>query len=286
VVSPNRMPPPRGLRRLLDKLSRSLTKRARGMEPARRADVFGRALRIRARRYGVSDWRTLETRIDYAFVRHRNGDSAAAEADLAELIARYGDSPPPADRMVLLARYYRATILFDLGRPDDAERMYRELTRDADRDLGRSDGLSLDAHENHAGVLQNLGYSEEAEAEVADVVALRTAALGPDAKDTVRARQSRAELLTHLGRLEESERAWRELADVYDRQKKQTDPNALRAQEKHAVAMYKLGRVHEAAAEFAQLADRLAATHGVNHPDTARVWAWRDDTIREAADTP
>ena len=270
--------------RLIDKVTRSLLKRLlRGAPPSEWADLFAKGYWRSALRHGVSDPRTLQMWMEHSVARWKGGDSEAAEAELAELIARFGDVPPPGDQVVRDARLWRGRILSDLGRLDEAERVYRELAQEADRVLGSGDRTSLDAHENHAVVLNKLGRMEQGVAELAEVVALRDATSGTDAKDTLRARRAHAETLSQLGRLEESEKAWREAAAVYERQHRHADPDALSAQQKHAIALYKLGRMPEARDEFVRLADRLAATRGPGHPDTVRVWAWRDDAIRESA---
>jgi hypothetical protein len=269
---------------VLGPLFERITKTAMRRSPDMAVEFYRREITWRTRRYGPDAAQTLISRSHYAVALDRNGESAAAEAELADLIARYDAVGRATDEAAWSARTWHARVLIDLGRYDDAERDWRSLADDGDRALGPADPASLGAHQNHAGVLYELGRLQEGEAELAGVIAAWTAKSGAEGEVTLGARTTRAVMLDALGRIAESESEWRELSDAYDRLKGDGNPDGLTAHEKHAVALYKLGRLQEAAAEFAQVATRRQIVLGASHDDTQRAVAWRDTALRELDD--
>lgn len=243
-------------------------------DPEFAAKYYSRAIKRAARKYGPDATQTLNLRQVYAVALSRNGENEKAQAELAAVIARRELTADTSDGALQHAKEWHAHVLYGLGRFDEAEPEWRELSAECDRLLGANHPDAIEAHENHALTLARLGQVAEAEAEMADVVEKRMAGSESDDDATMRARTSRAVYLDTLGRREESEVAWRELAESKARLLGTSHPDAILALSRHAHVLYQQRRLQEAAAEFREVTALRAAALGADHPDTKRAQDW------------
>lgn len=243
--------------------------------PGLAVEFYSREIASRGRRYGPDSLQAQNARSHHAVALYRHGEKAAAEAELAELIKQLAATGHIDNVHARGARAWYGFVLADLGRDEDAERVWRFLAEVTDQALGPAHTDALDAHQNHAVELYKLGRIDEAEAELASVIEKLTDSAGPDHAATLKARQSRAVLLDALGRITESEREWRALADMLDHfHGKDNQEARATAREKYAVALYKLGRFEEAAQQFSQVVTHRKARLGGDHAATRRATAW------------
>lgn len=235
----------------------------------------------RARKYGPDAAPSLRARRNLAVALYRNGEYGKSEAEFSALLACVGPATSVGDGSLWDVRGWHARALIDLERFEEAEREWRELADERDRELGSDHPDAVGAHEDHAGTLARLGRFAEAEAELSDVIARRAAAEGAGSEATLRARGSRAVALDTLGRHEESEAEWRALAEEKGRLLGDSDSETLLVREKHAESLYALGRRQEAAAEYGAVSALRAASLGADDPDTRRARNWQASIQRE-----
>jgi hypothetical protein len=122
----------------------------------------------------------------------KSGEYVAAEAELAEVIARRSATAGPGDPILVHARRWHLHALGRVGRLADAEDDLRFLAESAARDGGPEHPDVLAYRERHAASLWEAGRRDEAVTEMADVAARLAAALGDDNPETVRAAASLA----------------------------------------------------------------------------------------------
>lgn len=259
---------------------KQVTNRVLRRSPDMAVEFYRREVAHHTRRFGKDDARTLVSRGNYAAALHRRGESEIAEAELAEVIARWAVTAASPDPSFLLrARTWHGHMLFDLQRFEESEREWRTSSLGYAQLLGSDHPDTLDAHASHAAALYKLERFQEAEAEMADVVARLSRSQGADSADALRAWTSYAEYLRAVGRDNESEEAWRKVAEDKGKVLGAAHPDTSFAQEKHAIALYRQGKLEEAALEFTQVAGQLERRLGADHTDTKRVKKWRDAAL-------
>jgi hypothetical protein len=232
------------------------------------------------RKYGAGAPQALNLHLGYAVSLHRAGDNEKAEGELAAIALR-APASDVADVLTRHARQWHARVLSTLGRFDEAEAEWRELSETCDLLLGADHPDAIDAHENHAVTLALLDRVAEAEMEMAGVVQKWTAANGSDDIGTLQSRTSHAVYLDTLGRHTESEAAWRGLAEAKGRVLGSDHAETIAAHERLAVTLYAQGRLPEAAAEYGEVMALRVPALGDDHPDTRRAREWRAAIERE-----
>jgi eukaryotic-like serine/threonine-protein kinase len=231
------------------------------------------------RKYGADAPQALNLRQEYAVALYRIGQNEKAEAELAAVIARRDPASDVSDAFTRYAKIWHARVLYALGRFDEAETEWRELSAECDRLLGPHHPDAIEAHEEHAVTLARL--DRIAEAETAGVVENRTAVAGRDDTRTLNSRTSQATYLDMLDRRPESEAAWRGLAEAKGRVLGSDHLDAIVACERLAVSLYAQRRPQEAADEYREVAALRAAVQGADHPDTKRARDWHATILRD-----
>ncbi len=232
------------------------------------------------RKYGTGAPQAMNLHLEYAVSLHRAGDNEKAEGELAA-IAHRAPTPDFTDVLTRYAQQWHARVLSTLGRLDEAEAEWRELSEICDRLLGADHPDAIDAHENHAVTLARMDRVAEAEMEMADVVEKLTAANDGDDIGTLQSRTSQAVYLDTLDRRAESEAAWRGLAEAKGRVLGRDHAETIAAHERLAVTLYAQGRLPEAAAEYGGVMALRVLALGDDHPDTQRARKWRAAIERE-----
>jgi tetratricopeptide (TPR) repeat protein len=236
------------------------------------------------RKYGANATQALNLRQEYAVALHRIGQNEEAEAELAAVIAaRVDSSSGVGDEFTRYALTWHARVLYALGRFDEAEPEWRELSTECDRLLGPHHPDAIEAREEHAVTLARLDRVAEAEAEMAVVVEKRSTVNGRDDTATLNSRTSQAVYLDTLDRRAESEAAWRGLAEAKGRVLGSDHLDAIGARERVAVSLYAQRRLQEAAAEYEEVASLRSAAQGADHPNTKRARDWHAIIVRELA---
>jgi hypothetical protein len=149
--------------------------------------AFERAAAIRAEVLGDDDRATLATRSELVEALRQTDDAAAAEALLADVLARQLRVLGPDDRDTLATRLHEVRLAMSQRRLDDAERLARAALADHERVLGADAPPSIESKQLLARTLDLRGQRAAAEPLMRDVVARRLRTGGEDSPAHLRA---------------------------------------------------------------------------------------------------
>jgi tetratricopeptide (TPR) repeat protein len=158
--------------------------------------------------------RMLQTRAE---IHRVQGRYAAAEVDLAQVIALRETAFGPDDPQVARAVSNLAVVKGDQGKLDEAEQLDRRALGILERALGRDQPDTAMVRCNLAAVVCRLGRCPEAEAEHRRALAARERALGPTHVDVARSLDGLALAIScQPGRYGEAEPLYRRAATIWE----------------------------------------------------------------------
>ncbi len=163
---------------------------------------------------------------------------ASYELLLAELGAEHRDT--------LVAANSFASIVHDLGRLNESERLHRETLERQRRLLGDDDPDTITSIANLAVLLSDQGQSDESARLFREAVDRSRRVLGNDARQTILAINGLAVALKNLGRLEEAEPLYREAVELSRRIFGEGNPETLIALDNMAGFLLSQGKADQA----------------------------------------
>jgi tetratricopeptide (TPR) repeat protein len=136
-----------------------------------------------ARQYGAEHRYVMNAHLHHAVALNKLGRHQEAEAEIADVIARWQNTEDVSEIAMMCARAWHVEALTAMGGLADAEEDLRALCEWRSRSLGPRHPDTLDTREAYAVALYNTGRREEAEEEAVDVAWKRLIALGPGHPD-------------------------------------------------------------------------------------------------------
>ena len=192
----------------------------------------------------------------------------AASGDLAGAALRHSSRLGADHRVVLKLRSRIASAHRFLGRPDRAEREYREILEAETRILGPDHPDTLATRQEIATALARQGRQEQAQREYRDVLDGRTRVLGPDHPDTLATRYESARTLAEQGQHKQAERELRDILDRRTRVLGAEHQGTLTTRHEIAYTLAAQGQHEQAERELRDVLDAWPRVLGPDHPDT------------------
>lgn len=161
-----------------------------------------------------------------------------------------------------------ALVLMELGRPGEAEPLFREALATREQELGAEDQLTLASLNNLATAVEKLGQVTKSEAMHSEILAMREKELGPDHLDTLLSANNLAAALQMLGRAGEAEPLFRRVLAGYEEQLGPDDSRTLSVVGHLGEVLEATGRADEAEPLFRRAMEGHLRVYGENHPYT------------------
>ena len=163
-----------------------------------------------------------------------------------------------------------AMVLMELGRPGEAEPLFRSAWQTREGLLGKEHKDTLVSFNNLATAIETLGEVSKAEPMHRKILASREKELGPDHLDTLLSANNLAAALQMLGRADEAEPLFRRVLKGYEEQLGTDDSRTLSAMGHLGEVLEATGRADEAEPLFRRSMDGHVRVHGDDHPYTLK----------------
>ena len=210
----------------------------------------------------------FDARVQYAFALHESGESPSALLEFDRLLAAMGDAEWRAVR--LQAQRAKGSVLYDLGRLDEAEELLLAAHAESVEFLGADDPDSMQCENELALVSLSRGESEQAARQFEALYPRTVALYGALHKSSQTLVSNLAAALTLSG---QGERAAELAARVRVELEQQIGTNTRSywsASLVHAMALRDSGRLAEAADLMDSVTEGYRSLLGDAHPECAR----------------
>ncbi len=203
---------------------------------------------------------------------HGLGDLAAAAHHLQRAVELRDRNRVPPTRATMAAERQLGRVLSELGRLDEADRVFRRLTQRAADSFGHDDSFTHSCRSMHATVLARLDRAAEAAVMLEEV--LIASGRSDDTLETLAHANNLVTVLVRTGESERAESLARRTRDETAALLGETHPKALVAAMNHGATLLGVDRADEAAQVLARIAEVRAAQLGPGHPDVVVTWLW------------
>ncbi|RAL05798.1 uncharacterized protein BO80DRAFT_371949 [Aspergillus ibericus CBS 121593] len=168
----------------------------------------------------------------------------------------------------LTSIYNLASVLIDLGNPEEAEALHRRALQRELKELAQEHPSTLTALSDLAAILGVRGTAEEAEVLNRNSKNGRQKILPASHLDTIERFDSLGSMLWTLHRLEEAEAVCRRTLEWKVKELGQRHISTLATTHNLAVVLQALGRLEEASSLYRQALEGREKALAVHHPDT------------------
>jgi serine/threonine protein kinase len=216
----------------------------------RRAELQRRMLELRTRALGSDHADVVDVLSSLANTERGLGHYEEAETLQRQALESAQRDLAPSDPRATLPMLHLGDILYgDLGRPDEAEALFRRAISIQERELGEYDLILIHGLHSLGDLLGEQGRHQEAERMLRRAIDILSRALGPEHPRTVGSNLGLAHELVLQGRGAEAEPLYQQTIAVWEESRGSGHPSVATARAGYALALEAMGRLDEAEAE-------------------------------------
>jgi len=231
--------------------------------------IYGAAFENALRVLGDKDIDTMALGHEYGGMLFQSARLPEALRVLNQVFVASAETLGDANRDTLATLNSIAAVLQELGRGEDAERLYRHIVSTLEATGSGRDNLDrLSALNNLASVLLAQGRYPEALSTLEEVVPLRTQRLGPDRSPTLISLSNQAATFSKLRRWPEAIALHRNVLAARERTLGPEHPETLRTLHNIASTYDEAGDAVTARREFERVVALRTRILGPTHPET------------------
>lgn len=199
---------------------------------------------------------------------HALGDMIAADKHLSAAVALREKHLGPAARATLHSRFNLASVWFDQGRFDEAQRTYEQCLASWRESKLTDDEWMLGALNNLAQIMSRRGDAQGALSIQRDVHERASRAMGPTHEHTLGMAINLGAALRHLGRFDEAEKVLSKAEADWRTTYGAEHPGTLLAMHNQAMLAADMGDRAKGAEINRRLVEARTRVLGPDHPDT------------------
>jgi tetratricopeptide (TPR) repeat protein len=209
------------------------------------------------------------------------GHATEALRRLNRALAEGGRFLDARELSMLRARHFRAAVLRELGRYDDALKEIDAFAPIQVEVIGARHPDVLTTRYLRADVLRDLGRYAEALKEIDAFAPIQVEVIGARHPDVLTTRYLRANVLRNLGRDDEALKEIDAVTPIEVEVKGARHPDVLTTRAVRAYVLRNLGRYAEALKEIDAFTPIQVEVKGARHPDVLTTRAWRAAVLQD-----